>query len=147
MVNKKVQGGIAAIVGVVVIVLFFGLGSLGITEAALPLVEERGQLVAQDEMVGTGEEARAGDTVFVHYTGRFGDGRVFETSVGGEPIDFMLGVGQVIPGWDQGIQGMKVGGKRLLIIPPHLAYGNQDYGPIPANSTLIFEVQLVRVER
>jgi len=103
------------------------------------------QLIAQDEQVGTGAVARAGDTVSVHYTGRLQNGTVFDSSIGRDPIQFVLGTGQVIPGWDQGLQGMKVGGKRLLVIPPQLAYGAADYGPIPGNSTLIFEVQLVGV--
>jgi len=102
-------------------------------------------LVVQDEVVGTGAEARTGDMVSVHYTGKLQNGTVFDTSVGKSPIEFTLGGGYVIPGWDQGLVGMKVGGKRLLIIPPSLGYGGQDYGPIPANSTLIFEVELVKV--
>lgn len=104
-----------------------------------------GQLVVQDEKVGTGAAAAAGDTVSVNYTGRFQNGSVFDTSIGREPFVFVLGTGQVISGWDQGLQGMKVGGKRLLIIPPSLAYGANDYGPIPGNSTLIFEVELLSV--
>ena len=73
-------------------------------------------------------------------------GRVFDTWVGKEPIQFPLGFGYVIAGWEQGVLGMKVGGKRLLIVPPHLGYGTADYGPIPANSTLIFEVELMSVD-
>ncbi len=102
-------------------------------------------LVVQDEVVGTGAEAKAGDMITVNYTGKLDNGTVFDTSVGKAPFQFTLGSGQVIPGWDQGLMGMKVGGKRLLIIPPSLAYGSQTYGPIPGNSTLIFEVELVKV--
>ena len=113
-------------------------------------------LVVQDESVGTGATAAAGDTVIVNYTGKLQDGTVFDTSVGKPAAStcppgttqgfcFVLGAGQVIPGWDQGLQGMKVGGKRLLVIPANLAYGNQQVGPIPANSTLIFEVDLLSV--
>jgi FKBP-type peptidyl-prolyl cis-trans isomerase len=84
----------------------------------------------------------------VHYTGKFVDGRVFDSSLTrGEPLQFVLGAGQVIQGWDVGIVGMKVGGKRVLSIPPELGYGAQDYGPIPGGSTLIFEVELLKVER
>ena len=86
-----------------------------------------------------------GDLVTVNYTGKFTDGTVFDTSVGKDPYPFVLGAGAVIPGWDQGLQGMKVGGKRLLIVPPGLAYGAQGYGPIPPNATLVFEVTLVSV--
>ena len=102
-------------------------------------------MVVQDEAVGTGELAQPGDMVTVNYTGKFQSGTVFDSSVGRAPFQFTLGTGQVIPGWDQGLQGMKVGGKRLLIIPPALAYGAQGKGPIPPNATLIFEVYLVKV--
>ena len=102
--------------------------------------------MVQDQVVGTGAEAAVGNTVSVNYTGKLQNGTVFDTSVGKAPIEFPLGGGYVIPGWDQGLVGMKVGGKRLLIIPPSLGYGSQDYGPIPGNSTLIFEVELVGVK-
>jgi len=128
--------------------LFFVFGNpfLIMNSSALnaPQPAQQG-LVVQDEVVGTGAEARTGDMVSVHYTGKLQNGTVFDTSVGKSPIEFTLGGGYVIPGWDQGLVGMKVGGKRLLIIPPSLGYGGQDYGPIPANSTLIFEVELVKV--
>lgn len=102
-------------------------------------------LIVQDEVMGTGAEAAAGDTLSVHYTGKLEDGTVFDTSLGEAPHVFVLGTGEVIAGWDQGLVGMKQGGKRLLIIPASLGYGAVDYGPIPANSTLIFEVELVKV--
>ena len=105
------------------------------------------QLVAQDEKIGTGAVAQAGDTVTVDYTGKFQNGTVFDTSIGKKPIQFTLGAGRVIPGFDQGLQGMKVGGKRLLIIPPSLGYGAQQVGPIPPNSTLVFEITLVDTQR
>ena len=105
------------------------------------------QLIVQDQTVGTGATAKAGDTITVNYTGKFQDGKVFDTSVGREPLVFTLGAGQVIPGWDQGLQGMKVGGKRLLIVPPSLAYGAAGAaGVIPPNSTLIFEVDLLQTQ-
>lgn len=95
---------------------------------------------------GTGDQAQAGDTVSVHYTGMLEDGTVFDTSEGGEPIGFVLGQGNVIPGWDEGIALLREGSRARLIIPPDLGYGAQDYGPIPGNSTLIFDVELVSVE-
>lgn len=107
----------------------------------------QGGLVVQDEVVGTGTEATAGTVVTVNYTGKLqSTGAVFDSSIGKKPFVFALGSGQVIPGWDQGLQGMKVGGKRLLVIPPTLAYGAQGVGPIPPNATLIFEVDLLKVE-
>lgn len=106
---------------------------------------QAGSLIVQDEMVGTGETAKTGDTLRVNYTGKFQDGTVFDTSVGRVPFQFTLGAGQVIAGWEQGFTGMKVGGKRLLIVPPQLGYGAQTVGPIPANSTLVFEVELLKV--
>lgn len=102
-------------------------------------------LVIQDETVGTGAAAQSGDTLTVNYTGKLDNGTIFDTSVGKTPFQFTLGAGQVIPGWDQGLQGMKVGGKRILIIPPEMAYGAQGIGPIPPNATLTFEVELLGV--
>jgi len=101
----------------------------------------------QDEVLGEGAPAQAGDTVTVHYVGRLTDGKVFDSSVDrGEPFVFSLGAGQVIKGWDEGLVGMKEGGKRILIIAPDYGYGSQGVGPIPPNSTLIFEVQLIKTE-
>jgi FKBP-type peptidyl-prolyl cis-trans isomerase len=100
-----------------------------------------------DIKAGTGEAAKDGDHVKVHYTGWLTTGKKFDSSVGGEPFDFTLGRGEVIKGWDEGVAGMKVGGKRQLRIPPELAYGAEGHPPqIPQNATLIFDVQLVSVK-
>lgn len=105
-------------------------------------------LTATDTVVGTGAEATAGKTVSVNYVGMLPDGTVFDASANhGQAFSFTLGAGQVIKGWDQGVVGMKVGGKRRLIIPADLAYGNQAVGGvIPANATLIFDIELVDVK-
>lgn len=104
-------------------------------------------LTVTDTQVGTGSEAVAGATVAVKYTGMLPNGTVFDATErhGGEPIEFALGTGRVIRGWDEGLLGMKVGGKRRLVIPPDMAYGSQGVGSIPPNSTLIFDVELVAV--
>jgi FKBP-type peptidyl-prolyl cis-trans isomerase len=100
-----------------------------------------------DSVVGKGAEAVNGKAVTVHYTGTLKDGTKFDSSVDRkEPFTFTLGAGQVIKGWEQGILGMKVGGKRKLTIPPELAYGANAVGAIPANSTLIFDVELLEVK-
>ena len=101
-----------------------------------------------DEQVGTGAEAQAGKTAVVHYTGWLMDGTKFDSSVDrGEPFRFVIGMGQVIAGWDEGVAGMKVGGKRVLIVPPELGYGARGAGGvIPPNATLKFEVELLDVK-
>ena len=105
------------------------------------------QLQKTDEVVGTGAEAVDGKTVTVNYTGTLTNGKVFDSSYSrNQPFSFQLGAGQVIKGWDEGVVGMRVGGKRKLVIPPALGYGDQATGSIPPNSTLIFEVQLVSVQ-
>jgi len=101
---------------------------------------------------GSGPIPKDGDTVVVNYTGHFQNGRVFDTSVGKKPLEFVLGRGDVIKGWDEGIASMHVGGKRRLIIPPDLAYGIQGFGKvgdanhIPPNATLVFEVNLLKIK-
>ncbi len=104
-------------------------------------------LVKEDIKVGTGPEAKAGDHVFVHYTGKLTDGTKFDSSLDrNEPFDFTLGQGQVIKGWDQGVAGMKKGGKRKLTIPSELGYGASGSPPkIPPNATLVFDVELLGI--
>ncbi len=104
-------------------------------------------LKIEDEKVGTGAEAKPGQSVTVNYRGYLTDGTVFDESYKrGQPFTFALGSGQVIPGWDKGVAGMKVGGKRKLTIPPNMGYGASGQGAtIPPNATLIFDVELVKV--
>lgn len=100
-----------------------------------------------DITVGTGATAVAGKTVTVNYTGWLTNGKKFDSSIGKQPFSFTLGAGQVIKGWDDGVAGMKIGGKRQLKIPPSLGYGSQGAGGvIPPNATLIFDVQLLGVK-
>jgi FKBP-type peptidyl-prolyl cis-trans isomerase len=110
---------------------------------------ETATLLILDEVIGTGTEAKSGDTVTVHYTGWLTDGTKFDSSVDrNEPFTFNLGAGEVIPGWDAGVAGMKEGGKRKLTIPPELAYGARGAGSqIPPNATLVFEVELLQVNQ
>lgn len=105
-------------------------------------------LIIEDLIVGDGAEAVKGKDITVHYTGWLTDGTKFDSSVDRrQPFTLTLGVGEVIQGWDEGFGGMKVGGKRKLTIPPEMGYGSRavDGGLIPAHSTLIFEVELLRV--
>ncbi len=111
-----------------------------------PTTEPVTELKIEDLTVGTGAEAKSGNAVTVNYTGWLADGTQFDSSVGGQPFDFTVGAGRVIAGWDQGVAGMKVGGKRRLIIPPDLGYGEGGMGPIPGGATLIFDVELLTVQ-
>ena len=103
-------------------------------------------LAIKDDVVGEGDEAGTGKQCTVHYTGKFMDGRVFDSSKGKEPFPFQIGSGNVIKGWEEGVAGMKVGGKRSLIVPPDLAYGKRGREGIPPNSELYFEIELLKVE-
>ncbi len=100
----------------------------------------------EDIVVGTGRMAKVGDNVTVHYSGWLTSGSKFDSSLDrGVPFTFKIGAHQVIKGWDRGVPGMKVGGKRRLTIPPDMGYGSRGMGPIPANSTLIFDIELLAV--
>ena len=104
-------------------------------------------LLKEDLVVGTGATAVPGQDVVVHYVGRLADGTQFDSSrARRDPLDFSLGAGDVIKGWDEGVPGMRVGGKRRLTIPPELAYGSHGLaGIIPPNATLVFEVELLEI--
>jgi FKBP-type peptidyl-prolyl cis-trans isomerase len=121
------------------------------TQNIMPIQKQNGQapteLQIEDLTVGTGKEARTGNTVSVHYNGTLLNGTTFDSSYDrGTPFSFTLGQNSVIQGWERGILGMKVGGKRKLVIPPSLAYGPRAIGLIPGNSTLVFEVTLLDIK-
>lgn len=133
--------------------------ALAILTAALAISQDKPKEVTTasglkytDKVVGTGDEAKRGDSVSVHYTGWFYNGgkrgEKFDSSVGGNPFPVTIGVTSVIKGWTEGLQGMKVGGKRQLIIPPALGYGERGMpGAIPPNSTLEFEVEMLKITK
>lgn len=105
------------------------------------------KLIVDDVVLGNGASAKAGDAVTVHYVGTLPNGQEFDNSrKRGEPFTFTLGEGKVIAGWEEGIAGMKVGGKRILVIPADKAYGSKGYGPIPGGATLVFAIELIRVQ-
>lgn len=143
---------IAVAIAVVLVGLLLGGGLIGGLFTSnktqdTEMQQANGQIQSKDIIVGTGDIATAGKEVTVHYTGVFSDGKKFDSSLDrGVPFTFNLGSGMVIKGWDMGVEGMKVGGKRVLVIPPQFGYGDKDYGPIPGNSTLIFEIELLGVK-
>lgn len=133
------------------------LASPALTFAAdnpVPTAEELQRLIVRDTRIGTGDEAKSGDLVDVQYTGWLYDprapdlhGRQFDSSVGRGPFSFAIDGGSVIIGWDRGVAGMKVGGKRTLIIPPNLGYGERGAGrDIPPGAILVFDIELLKVE-
>jgi FKBP-type peptidyl-prolyl cis-trans isomerase len=134
-------------------IIFVGEGDDVNTERANALVsatDDNGnleQLVIDDIMIGTGDPVQEGDIVLVHYIGTLPNGQEFDNSKKrGETFSFKVGQGRVIKGWEDGLVGMKVGGQRILVIPPELAYGKKDVGPIPANSTLVFAIELIEIK-
>ncbi|EOQ88742.1 putative peptidylprolyl isomerase [Leptospira yanagawae serovar Saopaulo str. Sao Paulo = ATCC 700523] len=112
----------------------------------VPIVPAEKDFQIIDLVVGKGDEAFSGSYVTVHYVGRLTNGTKFDSSRDrNRPFEFNLGAGEVVKGWDKGVKGMRVGGKRKLIIPPELGYGSKQVGNIPPNSTLIFEVELLKI--
>ncbi len=152
--NKKTI--IAVIVSVALVLLLVGGSLVGglFTKNTntnktqdITMQQQTSQVQFKDIVTGTGDVAVAGKDITVNYTGVFSDGKKFDSSLDrGVPFTFKLGAGQVIKGWDIGVEGMKVGGKRILVIPPEFGYGASDYGPIPGNSTLTFEIELLGVK-
>ncbi len=146
---------IAVVVSIAVIIFIAGGGGLisgmfsGLNVSqGINTQQMQAQIQTKDIKLGEGDIATVGKKVTVNYTGVFSDGKKFDSSrdPGRTPFTFTLGAGQVIKGWDIGVEGMKVGGQRVLVIPPEFGYGSQAYGPIPASSTLIFEIELLKVE-
>ena len=119
-----------------------------IAQAKANTVTTPSGLQYQDTVMGQGASPRAGQTVVVHYTGWLTDGKKFDSSLDrGQPFNFVLGAGEVIKGWDEGVASMRVGGKRRLVIPAHLGYGPRGMpGTIPPGATLVFDVQLLGVQ-
>jgi peptidylprolyl isomerase len=119
-------------------------GAKTVKTAASKIVTTSDSLKYEDIVVGTGASPKPGQTVTVNYVGTFEDGKKFDASADhGGTFPFVIGQGQVIKGWDEGVMTMKIGGKRKLIVPPDLGYGPNGAGPIPPNSTLIFIVDLI----
>ena len=165
MIAKK-ETGIAIALAIVVVLLFIMLGFFGVSgfggdqdpaslaeggpQAILDELTQTGtvsELRVSDVASGSGVETKAGDTVTVHYIGVLPDGTVFDSSRDrGTPFSFTLGVGQVIQGWDQSLIGKQVGDRFIVAIPPELGYGAQAVGSIPANATLIFDVEVLDIQ-
>jgi FKBP-type peptidyl-prolyl cis-trans isomerase len=153
--TKDQKTKLAVTIGIVAVFLFVGgkelVGNMFNSNTQDQQMQNQqqpqGQVQIKDVTEGTGDVALPGKEVTVNYIGVFSDGTKFDSSYDrNQPFTFKLGAGQVIKGWDIGVEGMKVGGKRILIIPPELGYGSQAYQTIPANSTLIFQVELLGVK-
>ncbi len=142
---------VAAALGVMGFLLFgssiVGLFNQSVETSASTMITPATGVKTEDIIVGKGAVAQIGDTITVNYVGMLTDGKVFDSSYDRkEPYTFILGQGKVIRGWEEGFKGMRVGGKRRLTIAPDYAYGNQNIGPIPANSVLVFDVELLDVK-
>jgi len=161
MENKHIIGIGALLISIVIVLLFFipRTEDQGFDESSVDLnvgdfsrgvqnIPDITELQGEDLKVGTGSAVvKAGDTIVVHYTGSFLDGKVFDSSVErGQPFTVVIGAGQVIPGFDQGVLGMKVGGTRKILIPSELAYGAQGQGSIPPNTDIQFQIELLDIK-
>jgi peptidylprolyl isomerase len=155
--KKKKVGVFIAVAISVAMFLFVSRNLFENSDSLNPLAVNNGEeidtnsdspkLGINDTTIGDGATATSGDLLVAHYVGTLDDGTKFDSSRDrGVPIEFTLGAGQVIAGWDQGLQGMQVGGVRVLTIPPELGYGADAVGPIPPNSTLIFEIELLEIK-
>lgn len=166
MISKK-QTGIVIALAIIVVLLFimlgfFGVGGFGDGQLPTGASAQAGPQAILDELAengtvselrtaytseGTGEEAKTGDTIVVHYIGVLPDGAVFDSSRDrGTPFSFTLGVGQVIQGWDQALSGARVGDRLIIAIPPELGYGSRAIGAIPADATLVFDVEVLDIQ-
>jgi FKBP-type peptidyl-prolyl cis-trans isomerase len=139
---------IVAVVLVALLAFFVGRALMPENSASSDLITTASGLQYEELVVGNGSEAAIGDTVSVHYLGTLEDGTKFDSSYDrNEPFQFTIGSGMVIPGWEEGVVGMKEGGKRKLVIPPAMAYGVSGVpGVIPENATLIFEIELLEIQ-
>lgn len=149
--NLEKKEWVAVVVAMFVVGFFFmfgpGLMSVFNNNNQNLSISSGPELDTEDVLIGGGKMAIAGSRITLHYTARFTDGQILASSIiQGEPVQFLLGVGQVIEGWDKGIVNMREGGKRIITVPPEMGYGFVDYGPVPAGSTLIFEIDLLKVE-
>ena len=149
---RRMSLGMALLLGMCLTVPLAACGD-GEEEVGSPTVSGEPTVTASglqiiDIEVGTGDSPQPGQTVEVHYTGWLTDGTKFDSSLDrGQPFSFVIGIGRVIRGWDEGVASMKVGGERRLIVPPELAYGETGYPPvIPANAELIFDVELLAIK-
>jgi peptidylprolyl isomerase len=146
--KRRTQQRLIAIISVIVIIgAFAAVIYYNSTKDKSEMITTETGLQYQDLTVGTGQEAKTGDTVTVHYVGTLEDGTKFDSSRDrNEPYQLTLGAGGVIDGWEEGLVGMRVGGLRKLVIPPALGYGDQAVGDvIPANATLVFEIELLSI--
>lgn len=147
MLRKVMLSAILAVTAIAVFAQGAPTGTNKPTPVTGPGMKTKSGVRYWDIKVGAGATAMKGQTVTVHYTGWFINGKQFDSSIGGKPLPFKIGAHEVIQGWEDGVAGMKVGGKRQLKIPPELGYGSKGYpGAIPPNTTLIFDVELVSIE-
>lgn len=148
---------IIALTGIVLIIIGISIGKKDTNttlqnQSEQVMTEDTSQTTSTEMQIettqtGSGPEIQDGQTAVVHYTGTFADGSVFDSSkTRGMPFEFTVGAGQVISGWDIGVKGMQVGEVRKLVLPPQYAYGEAGVGPIPPNSTLLFEVELLEIK-